>query len=585
LKQGCGRLIAAVLSSAAVMVSCAGSPPAGRLQEPGQWTDTGVAATRFGAVQGFEDRDDTWVWKAVPFARPPVGDLRWRAPRDPVPWTGVRASRSFNGGCTQFSPVLRGGIVGSEDCLYLNVWRPRRVRSADGRADPGARGAETGLPVYVWIHGGGNSMGSATMVPDYYGSRLAARNRMVFVSLNYRLGPFGWFTHPALREGASAEDDSGNYGTLDILQALKWIRENISAFGGDPGNVTITGESAGGFNVLSLLISPRARGLFHRAMSQSGAARTRGMDEADAKSAATLTALLARAGKARTPEEAARVAAGMSRPEIAAFLRSRTDRQILGCFGSSALGMVDNPAILRDGVVIPAEGFDALSTGSYPVRVPVILGSNREELKLFLAFLRTVSWRTDLYQAVAKYGSRRWKASGVDEPARRMAAHADQPPVYAYLFSWGAPDARGKSVMPGNWGRRLGAFHSLEIPFFLGTDTVDGVFQNALYTRKNEPGRTALSAAMMEYAAQFARTGDPNRPGSGLPEWRPWTNSIGAPKCIVFDATADAAVIGMSDEELTDGGVMASLDADLPEPLRSRTRDALQAQRIPSGAR
>jgi len=423
------------------------------------------------------------------------------------------------------------------------------------------------------------------MVPDYHGNRLAAAGRMVFVSLNYRLGPFGWFTHPALREGASAEDDSGNYGTLDIIQALRWIQENIAAFGGDPDCVTVTGESAGGYNVLSLLISPPARGLFHRAMSQSGSARTRGMDEADDRSAAVLADLLVADGRARSSEEAGRAAAEMGGAQVAAFLRSRTDRQILRRFGSNALSMLDNPAIFRDGAVILAEGFDALATGSYPNKVPVILGCNREELKLFLAFRRSPSWRTALSRAVAKYGSRRGKVTGVDEPARRMSAQPDQPPGYAYLFSWGAPDADGRGVMPGNWGRRLGAFHTLEIPFFLGTDTVDGVFQSLIYSRRNAPGRKSLSAAMMDYAAQFARTGDPNRPASGLPQWTPWTNAGGALKCIVFDASFQKPVIRMSADELTDDAVMASLDADLPEPLRSQVRSALEAPRLPAGVR
>src|SRR5208337_5213356 len=147
------------------------------------------------------------------------------------------------------------------------------------------------------------SIGSATTSPEFYGSSVASRSHMVFVSINYRLGPFGWFSHPALREGVSAEDASGNYGTLDIIQALKWVQQNIAAFGGDPENVTIAGESAGGFNVLSLLISPPARGLFQRAISESGAAITRGIDEADAKSREILARLVARVRKVRTHPE------------------------------------------------------------------------------------------------------------------------------------------------------------------------------------------------------------------------------------------------------------------------------------------
>jgi carboxylesterase type B len=171
----------------------------------------------------------------------------------------------------------------------------------------------------------------------------------------------------------------------------------------------------------------------------------------------------------------------------------------------------------------------------------------------------------------------------VDEPARRMSAHADQPPVYAYLFSWGAPDAQGRSVMPGNWGRRLGAFHSLEIPFFLGTDTVDGFLQSLVFSEGNAPGRRALSGLMMDYLARFVRTGNPN--GDGLPEWTPWTNVAGAPKSIVLDATQRMLAVGMSAEELTDGSVMAAMDAELGEPLRRQARGYLEGSHMPAGVR
>jgi len=566
--RGASALLLSV-ALALVLASCAGGPVAGTLQEPGQWTGAPVVTTRFGAVQGFEDGSDTWVWRAIAYARPPVGELRWRAPREPVPWGGVRAMRTFNGGCTQFSPVLAGTIHGSEDCLYLNVWRPRT--------------AETGLPVYVFIHGGGNSMGAAMMVPDYSGHEVASRSRMVFVSMNYRLGPFGWFTHPALRESAPAEDASGNYGTLDIIQALKWIQENIEAFGGDRNDVIVTGESAGGFNVLSLLIAPPARGLFQRAMSQSGAAITRGMDEADAMSESVLEKLLVADGRARTRDDARRLAAAMPAPRIREFLRSRTDRALLRCYTRWSLAMIENPAILRDGVVIPAEGFGALATGDY-AKVPVVLGSNREELKLFLLLAGKIPWRSPLYAAAARAGSDRWKAAGVDELARRLTSHPEQPPVYVYRFDWGAPDAQGASPLPGTWGARLGAFHSLEIPFFLGTDTLEGALQAILFTGGNRPGRKALSFAMMDYAGQFTRTGDPNRVGSGLPAWTPWTNIAGADKCMILDARGDVPALSMSPIELTDRSVMESANA-LPEPVRGQTLEYLAASPLPATVR
>jgi para-nitrobenzyl esterase len=482
----------------------------------------------------------------------------------------VRNPGSFSTACTQYSSVLPGVIFGTEDCLYLNVWRPKSD--------------DTGLPVYVWIHGGGNSIGSATTTAEYYGSSVASRSHMVFVSINYRLGPFGWFSSPALREGASPEDASGNYGTLDIIQSLKWIRQNIEAFGGNPGNVTVAGESAGGFNVLSLLISPPARGLFQRAISESGAAITHGMDEADAESSELLARLLARDRRVRTHPEGEGLAAAMSREAVRTYLRSRDDREIVLCYATWAFGMIDNPSILRDGVVIPDAGFDVLSTGDYPGKVPLIIGSNKDEVKLFLLFSRVIPWRSELYEAASKYGSDLWKAAGVDEVARRLAAHADQPPVYAYRFDWGAADAHGKSPLPGNWGRKLGAFHSLEVPFFLGRDTLNGFMHLLLFAGQNAPGRRALSTAMMEYAARFARTGNPNAPGtgSGTGEWTPWVNARGVPKCILFDTQGDLPSITMSDVELSEDAVMAEVKADLAEPLRSRTLDFLSRSILPS---
>jgi para-nitrobenzyl esterase len=556
---------------AACLVSCVAGPgPA--LQEPGTWSGSPLVTTRFGIVGAREDADQTWVWKAIPFAQPPVGDLRWRAPREPQPWTGVRNPASFGAACTQYSSVLPGVIFGSEDCLYLNVWRPK----SDDRE----------LPVYVWIHGGGNSIGSATTSAEYYGSSVASRSRMIFVSINYRLGPFGWLSSPALREGVSAEDASGNYGTLDIIQALKWVQRNIEAFGGNPGNVTIAGESAGGFNVLSLLISPPAKGLFQRAISESGAAITRGLDEADVKSRELLARLIARYRKVRTHPDGEILAAAMSSDAIRAFLRSRDDRDILLCYTTWAFGMIDNPAILRDGAVIPQTGFDVLETGDYPGKVPLIIGSNKEEVKLFLLFSGAIPWRSELYEAAARYGSDLWKAAGVDEVARRLSTHSDQPPVYAYRFDWGAADESGKGPLPGNWGRKLGAFHSLDVPFFLGRDTLNGFMHLFLFTGENAPGRKALSGAIMEYVARFARTGNPNaqaaEPGPEAAEWKPWVNTPGAQKCILFDVRGDSSSIAMSNIELTEEAVMAEVKADLSEPLRSRTLDFISRSILPS---
>jgi len=255
----------------------------------------------------------------------------------------------------QYQP-LTGQILGTEDCLYLNVWRPASY--------------QTRPPVYVWIHGGGNSTGSATYVKYYRGHRLAAAGNLVFVSVNYRLGPLGWFSHPALREGRSPEDDSGNFGTLDIIQALRWIRDNIAAFGGDPGTVLIAGESAGAMNVLSLLTCPAAAGLFHRAVIQSGVVSTTSPEQAEGRARRAILRLLEKNGLARDPRQAEELLASPER--LRAFLRDCTGRQLLRCYSPGPSGMIDNPSIITDGTVLPDDGYAALERGDYPGKVPLI---------------------------------------------------------------------------------------------------------------------------------------------------------------------------------------------------------------------
>jgi para-nitrobenzyl esterase len=211
-------------------------------------------------VAGADANNGSWVWAGIPYAKPPVGELRWKAPQDPEPWNKIRQSTYNFTRCTQpvfdlqWNPVNK--IQGSEDCLYLNVFRPKTNAK--------------NLPVYFWIHGGGNSFDGAD---NYDASILAQKSNMVVVVIQFRTGPFGWFNHPALNPNGTAEDKSGNYGVLDMIKALKWVNKNIAAFGGNPKNVTIAGESTGGYRVMNLMISPLAKGLFHTAINQSGGSK------------------------------------------------------------------------------------------------------------------------------------------------------------------------------------------------------------------------------------------------------------------------------------------------------------------------
>jgi para-nitrobenzyl esterase len=521
-----------------------------------------LVATRSGPLRGCDDAQETWVWRGIPFAKPPVGELRWKAPRPVDPWREPRDASRF-GKLAMQAMQREDRERASEDCLYLNVWRPRTL--------------ETGLPVYFWIHGGGNTvaMPAPAQTP---GCTLAQRSNMVVVSIHYRLGELGWLAHPSLRSGKpeDALDDSGNYGTLDIVAALRWVQENIEAFGGDPDRVFVTGESAGAYNTLCLLLSPAARGLFHCAMAQSGRQDSYSMDEADRRGAAVLRALLIDEGKATNDDDARSKLEKWSKGETATYLRTRHFADLL-----RTRRRVPFFAGFRDGAAICREGFAALRAGTQPNKVPAIIGMNREEAKFQLTMSGAFE-RLDAktYAALAKYLSDLKKATGADDVLRSLATAPEPPPVFGYVMSWGARDAHGRSAAPEPIATRIGACHGIDIPFFFGDFTTARAlgFIGSGFTDENLQGRLALSEAMMRYAAQFARTGDPNPPGSDLPVWKPWSKTPGTAKAIVFDADERSARISMTSEELREAAVRAAL-ATQPEELRKKVLEAAAERR------
>ncbi len=502
---------------------------------------------------GTEDKvTNTLSWKGIPYAKAPVGDLRWKEPRDPEMRPEPFTASVFCEICPQYTDhdadrTTPQVILGNEDCLSLNIWRPKS--------------REDKLPVFFWIHGGGNSI-QWPRLSWLDGSVLANRSNLVVVSANYRLGPMGWFSHPALRSGKEGDErtDSGNFGTLDLIKALSWVRDNIEAFGGDPAKVTIAGESAGGQNVIMLIASPLARGLFHRAISQSGVVRAKTPAQGEEHVNTVIKKLLVRDGSAPDEEEAAARLKRMSSEKIARYLRSKSAGELLELYPEGpSRGMIDFPNWFADGTVEPVGFYAAVKTGNYN-KVPVILGTNKEEVKLFLladpVFAPEVASgsifmdlaRGELYDLVARYRTEGWKIMAVDGLARIMRSHADQPPLYTYEFLWGAGGME-KSVIPFPYGMLMGSCHAMELDFIFGTEAASlGGFA---FDRQNRPGRIALSNAMMTYWAQFARTGNPNEDGSFLPAWKPWSNEPGAPKGILLDAGFTDLKIAMSDRELT----------------------------------
>ncbi len=532
--------------------------------------------TATGTVVGCSSTSGAHAWLGIPYAEPPVDDLRWKAPRPAESWPGAWLALEAGSACTQIADLLSdapetmyGRPMGSEDCLYLNIWAPP--------FDPG--GVPTGedrLPVMVWIHGGGNSIGDGG---SYDGQYLADRYNVVVVSFNYRLGPFGWFTHPALETG-DVLDDSGNYGTLDAVRVLDWVQENIEAFGGDPGNVTVFGESAGSRDTLAMMITPLAAGKFHRAVAESGGISTTDVAEGrnyiedgghPRSSREVINSLLIADGSAADRDEAIAVQNGMTPAEIAAYLRGKSNEEIMRMYEGGYGGMISWPSMFRDGAVFPTTDPMVLfqDAATYNA-VPLIIGSNRDENKLFMvldpSFVNFVagipaSAKDPAYYGLySRYTTDAMKAVSVDGIASILSRTLGQPGVWAYRFDWDEePTLLGADV-----SFLLGAAHSLEIAFVFYDFTQFMVpdFAPMVYTEENLPGRLELGASMSSYWAEFAYNGDPGTGRSGTePAWTPWDGA--APendKFIIFDTSADAGIRMSSDTVTLEGLYQDLLD-------------------------
>lgn len=517
-----------------------------------------------GEVIGFV-REGVATWLGIPFAAAPAGDMRWRAPAPVKPWEGRREALSFGAPCPQLG--AQGNTTGDEDCLFLNIWSPA-VDNLDQKK----------RPVMFWIHGGGNSVGDAS-TPIYHGDNLSRDHDLVIVSTQYRLGPLGWFRHPALREPTSTkEDQSGNYGTLDLIQALRWVNENIEAFGGDPDNVTIFGESAGAFDVLSLMASPLAAGLFDKAISQSGGLNLSTIAEAEnyldddnpghrLSSREAVNNMLIQQGLAADREAAKLVQEEMEYTALAEALRDLTPAELLGLYRGAFAGMLGNPDIFADGYVLPAgmSAVEIFSDTSLYNPVPVILGTNRDETKLFTAFAsghvdRTFGLPTGFKDLAAYnrdngYSSDGWKVRAVDELATALL-QAQGEHVYAYRFD--VDDWRDLGVV--DLKNLLGAAHALEIPFVFSKFIKP---MRVIFPPSMQAEFDMVADHMGSYWAQFAYTGSPGAGREGdKPRWSAWNvDRPQIPRLMVFDTAVDQG-IRMETDQITPADLKRRFFAD-----------------------
>jgi para-nitrobenzyl esterase len=501
----------------------------------------------------------TYSWKGIPFAAPPVGALRWKAPAVPAAWNGVRNATAFGAACLQNGRLYGPGAnnrydatiattlntpVGSEDCLFLNVWRPSNDTA--------------GLPVIVFVHGGSNITGY-TADPLYDGAALARAADAVVVTLNYRLGILGFMNLPQLKTGVDSAEDSGNFALLDIVQGLRFVQQNAAAFGGNKDNVTLMGQSAGATNVWALLASPLGAGLFHKAVPISGGISlasnlppgtvpSLNPSATSQTQANTLLARLLIADGLATDLPSAQVyIAGQTAEQVAAYLRGKAGGTVLTTLLTNGL---TGSGPIPDGTMLPLNPINAIAAGSYN-HVPVLAGATAEEGKLFPSFLTLLGGPAgfritdvELFQLLANfspdapalltegdilnafYVPSNTPVTGWNPRTAQLTAASfnvgrdnvlntlktQQADVWHYQFDW--------AQQPVPWNTVYGAAHAFDLPFLFG-NFGPSLFGNAIGGAANRPGRLALSGHMMATVGSFARTGNPNHATLGA-TWQPW---------------------------------------------------------------
>jgi len=454
-----------------------------------------VVQTPQGAVEGQAD-GALRIFKGLPYATPPVGDLRWTAPRPAADWQGVRNATRFGPSCIQPFPLPKSIYTDvparmSEDCLYLNVWTPSDAK---------------GAPVIVWIHGGGFTTDTSSE-GIYDGAKLARRG-VVVVSIDYRLGVLGYLAHPELST-ESPRGVSGNYGLLDQIEALRWVKRNITAFGGDPANVTIAGESAGGLSVLYLMTSPDAQGLFSKAIAES------------AYMVSTPALKDAVFGQQSAEMSGAILVAKLGAQHIAA-LRLEDGRTLTNY--SAALGFAPGGTV--DGKILPKQLVDAFEHGEQ-AQAPILVGFNSGEIRSLRVLAPHVPASAAVYESQirTRYGDladaylKLYPSNNLEESviaATRDALYGwtaervaiDQTgvgqPAYLYLFDHGYPAADSAG---------LHGFHASELPYVFGAEHLPPLWPKPPANAEE----TQLSDAIVGYWTSFARTGAPA--AAGQPQW------------------------------------------------------------------
>ncbi len=481
--------------------------------------------TQHGDVLGTTGKNNTYVYKGIPYAAAPTGDLRWKAPQDPTPWGEPHDASDFGNICMQIgtafgatSPDQLGSLIGSEDCLNLNVWRPNNNK--------------VNLPVLVWIHGGSNTRGSSAQ-NIYNGANLANKANAIVVSINYRLGALGW-AYSSFLNNDNPLDSSGNYALLDMIKALEWVETNIDNFGGNPNKVTVAGNSAGCASIWGLLHSPLAEHLMDRVFCSGSFPGSINTQAGQFLANSLVDNLFVAFGQATDLAAAAELRLNMSEEDIARFMRG-VPAEVL------ALAVSNVPSNYIDGYVLPNDiNIDSVKAGNFH-KIPIMMGTTKNEasyiLGTLIGFFNAKGGITDplfweqinadprtltitdivdpafypVYQPLEEISSYKWNLVA-DNFTAAISQHKS--PVFRYDFNW--------DELPAPWDEAFGATHTLDLAFMFGNFiTEEDNPHKFAWTEENKQSREEISDKFIQYISTFMRTGRPLKTHKS-PFWLRW---------------------------------------------------------------
>ncbi|SES10056.1 para-nitrobenzyl esterase [Gracilibacillus ureilyticus] len=494
-----------------------------------------IQETNHGDVEGYENEEEnTLVWKGIPYAKPPVDELRWKAPEDPEEFEGTFNATEPSDIAIQASAE---GVTGSEDSLNLDIYRPNTDK--------------TDLPVLLFIHGGNNQTGTSEEITgDAFVNDLDA----IFISINYRLGPLGFNPLPALRTGNELED-SGNYALLDIAQSLDWVKENIESFGGDPDNITISGFSAGGRDVMAALTSPVFDGKFQKAIAFSGGMTMADQEDSVKVFAKAIAPLVVEDGVKATEEEAYEWLQ-KEEEEVKDYLYSLSAERLSGLMNNAGIRMSVFPHLYNDGTVLPEEQFDTTNYHS----VPLMMLTGTSEFSFFAlgdpyfsasfedGSLFSNETKRNEFEFAKKYGSELYRLFNTQESALTMYDNYDAP-IYTIEIPFGDELTETTDM------DTFGSFHGVFVPLL---DSNNTSYLSMILDSFQLEGAKDLSSQFKAYLSNFLHEGDPN--GEGLTQWEPWTKE--QPANLVLTANEEKSVAQMSGVTTTKEDVIAEIEAD-----------------------